>query len=200
MAFSSTDPTQLLVGYDDGSILLWNLAAPSSLPTPLPDPHQGFLITVLRFSSDGKQILSAAQDGKIKVWNGSQFSRSLEGHEGHVSFAEFSPNGRFIASAGKDLTVRLWNTDTGVCLSHTKGHSTIITGLAWVKGSDFFATISFDLYLRVWRVASDGGSSKISNIASVVAEHPPFVLRSSKKKFFIVCGVELMLLNLLPTV
>jgi len=201
----SPNRLQIAFGCDEGKLHLWDLSSSKKeAPETSVVAHEGHPITVLSYAprdtNSPQKLLSAAQDGLIKVWNANHslsLVHQLKGHLGFVSYAAFSLDGRFIASAGKDLSVRLWNAVTGESLAQTKGHTTEITGLCWLEGSKFFATISFDQYLRVWRVNDNLG---ISNVASVVSEHPPLVLRGARENFFIVSGVDLMLLKLLPKV
>ncbi len=72
----------------------------------------------VRFSPDGKQIVSAGTDGAIKLWNiaSGKEIKSLRGHDGNVTSVAFSPDGRFLASGGYDGTVRLWDVKSGKAL------------------------------------------------------------------------------------
>ncbi|MFM7887385.1 MAG: WD40 repeat domain-containing protein [Pseudanabaena sp.] len=66
----------------------------------------------LCFSSDGKMLASAGDDGSIRLWNlekgENQDGERISGHDKSVMSVSFSPNGKLLASGSKDKTVRIW--------------------------------------------------------------------------------------------
>jgi WD40 repeat protein len=66
------------------------------------------------FSPDGTQVVSASDNGTLKLWwvSDGQLIKSFEGHSGPVTSANFSPDGTLVVSASWDNTVKLWRVNT----------------------------------------------------------------------------------------
>src|SRR5271169_5930157 len=64
-------------------------------------------IGALAFAPDGMHIVSAAEDGIIRVWNRATGLevRRLTGHRGRVSSLAFAPDGTMLVSGSSDQTV-----------------------------------------------------------------------------------------------
>ncbi|HOV51229.1 MAG TPA: WD40 repeat domain-containing protein, partial [Candidatus Cryosericum sp.] len=80
-------------------------------------------ITDVRYSCDGRHIVSVGWDG-IRVWPVENVTRNvpvLAGHRHGISKTLFSPEDDWLVTASEDGTVRVWDTTTGVqraCLKH----------------------------------------------------------------------------------
>ena len=74
-------------------------------------------IESIRFSDDGKSLLTASDDYTVKLWDlkTEKVRQTLKGHGGWVVGAEFlAGQDDFVISASDDTTVRLWNPNTYV--------------------------------------------------------------------------------------
>ena len=89
---------------------------------------QGHLapINSVKFSPDGKFILTGSNDRTIKLWNvdGTE-QATFRGHSDSIYTAIFSPNGQMIASASRDGIVKIWSLD-GKELKTLKGNDAIL--------------------------------------------------------------------------
>ncbi|MCA9945165.1 MAG: protein kinase, partial [Anaerolineales bacterium] len=90
--------------------------------------HEG-AIWGTKFTPDGRSILTASEDGTVRLWNaqtGEEFRRFI-GHEANVNNANVSSDGRLIVSASSDGTARIWDIATGAELRRITG----LSGAGW---------------------------------------------------------------------
>lgn len=69
-------------------------------------------IRCVKYSNDGKYIVTASSDNLIKIWNansGDQVGKPLDGHTKSVFSVCFSQDGNRIVSSSMDDTVRIWD-------------------------------------------------------------------------------------------
>jgi WD40 repeat protein len=107
----SPDATQLLSGNRLGNVIISEVS--TGLTKVRLDSGNMYYRAV--FSKDGKQIASADQDGKVRIWDASSatISNTLIGHTGVAKLIHFSPDGRLIITAADDNTVRIWDAASG---------------------------------------------------------------------------------------
>ena len=74
------------------------------------------------FSSDGARLLSAGDEGTLKLWDvaSGRLIRTFVGHANYVYSVVFSSDGSRIVSASKDKTIKLWDAATGSLLRTTQ--------------------------------------------------------------------------------
>ncbi|KAI0989145.1 hypothetical protein GJ496_002945 [Pomphorhynchus laevis] len=121
----------------------------ASHPVPLTSTirtHDDHAITCLLFEND--YIVTASDDGQLKVWHPNKSLLTLIGHRGGVWCADM--DGQYIASGSTDRTVRIWNVDTGNCLHILYGHSSTVRCI--VVKNDVVVSGSRDGTLRRWSI------------------------------------------------
>ena len=112
LAFSPRGPT-LAAGYDDSSVVLWDVAA--GREQSLVRGHAG-PVRCLAFSPDGATLATGGLDQSIRLWDvASGRTRAvLPGHRGPVSVLSFGPDGRSLASGCARGQIKLWDlTEAG---------------------------------------------------------------------------------------
>ena len=63
------------------------------------------------FTPDGKRVLSASDDGTLKLWDAAtgRVLATWKGHNGEVGAAVITPDGAKAVSGSVDRTLKLWN-------------------------------------------------------------------------------------------
>lgn len=82
--------------------------------------HEKALTSLKFFPNSGHLLLSAAADGKVRIWDvyhERELLRSYNGHTKSVVDVDFTPNGTRFLSASYDRQIKLWDTETGQCIS-----------------------------------------------------------------------------------
>lgn len=77
-------------------------------------------IRSLSFSPDSMFLLTASDDGHLKLYDVQQADvvGTLSGHASWVLSAAFSPDGKHFVSGSSDKTVKVWEVATKKCI-HT---------------------------------------------------------------------------------
>jgi len=72
-------------------------------------------IRALRFSRDGRFVVTASSDRTAKLWETrtGREVRIFKGHSSGVNSVDFSPDGKFIVTGSNDGSAKLWDAVTG---------------------------------------------------------------------------------------
>jgi WD40 repeat protein/predicted Ser/Thr protein kinase len=150
----SPNKSELVAGSTDGWLRIYD---PSAGDQPLREIKHGKQVSLVRYSPDGKWVLSAADEGAVRIWNARDLTKVQEIPSGMDGFrdAHFSPDGAEIAIlGGGDGPIRIWDIETRQRLkqlSPNEGAST----LAYSDDGQTIATGSFNALLRIWSVADE---------------------------------------------
>ncbi|VFM94970.1 MAG: WD40 repeat [Candidatus Kentron sp. G] len=110
----------------------------------------------IRFSPDGRRLLSGSWDNTLKLWDAAtgREMRAFRGHKGDVWSVALSPDGRQVLSGGDDHTLRLWDVATGRAVRTFRGHGGIVYSAAFSPDGRQALSGSWDDTLRLWNVAT----------------------------------------------
>jgi WD40 repeat protein len=106
----------------------------------------------VKFSRDGKFIVSGSYKGVIEFWNleeKKQFRR-LQAHDDSVENLAFSADGLLLFSTSSDKTIKIWDSSTGVLLKTIKLGSSV-TGLS-VSDKGIFASSQASGQVDIWDI------------------------------------------------
>ncbi|RKU43784.1 hypothetical protein DL546_004820 [Coniochaeta pulveracea] len=170
IAQSKTDKDVFAVGYEDGSIRLWD----SKIATVIVNfnGHKS-AITILAFDKSGTRLASGSKDTDVVIWDlvaeVGQFK--LRGHKDQITglrFVEQSPREQdgeeedtmaldetpgegFLLTTGKDSLIKLWDLSSRHCI---ETHVAQKNGECWALGvsPDFTGCVTAgnDGELKVW--------------------------------------------------
>ncbi|KAB5581005.1 WD40-repeat-containing domain protein [Coniochaeta sp. 2T2.1] len=169
IAQSRTDPDVFAVGYEDGSIRLWD----SKIATVIVNfnGHKS-AITILTFDKTGTRLASGSKDTDVVIWDlvAEVGQYKLRGHKDQVTgvrFVESEPRSQdgedgeemaldesgegFLLTTGKDSLIKLWDLSSRHCI---ETHVAQTNGECWALGvspdSSGCVTAGNDGELKVW--------------------------------------------------
>lgn len=145
------DGLHLAVGYEDGSIRIFNVMTGESHVTF--NGHKA-AVTTLSYDGLGARLVSGSKDTEIIVWdviNESGLYR-LKGHKDAVTHATFLKGRNFLVSSSKDTLVKWWDLETQHCFKTMVGHRSEVWNFVLLSNEMRMMTGSSDSELRVWDI------------------------------------------------
>lgn len=123
-------------------------------PSPPMQPNAKPGIGGLALSRDGKTLLVATGDGKIRFvdFNTGEVKRTFTGHTNMVYVAVLSPDEKLLASSSRDQTARIWDVATGQELHKLGGFRCAVKAVAFSPNGRLLAASGNDGMLKLWDV------------------------------------------------
>ena len=143
-----------------GLVLLLGVTATQSQtlsscrPSPPMSPNAKPGVGGLSLSRDGKTLVVAGGDGKIRFIdvNTGEVRRTLAGHANAIYTAIFSPDEKLMASSSRDRTARIWDVASGQELRQLNGFRCAVKAVAFSPRGDLIAASGNDGMLKLWDV------------------------------------------------
>ena len=154
------DPTgeTLVTGTDDGRIRLWDVGSDRQRGKILDSGE--WPVAALRFTPDGRRLLSSDTGSEITVWNLATH-RPAHRFTGYTvvraeSFHAFSPDGRTVAIGSGNGTLELWDVASGERRESLASHGDEAIGtLDFSADGSLLAVGHHDGSTALWRVTGD---------------------------------------------
>ncbi len=144
-----------VLGCDDGVIRVFDIESSATLAEI--EAHASGIKKVATSPVNG-DILSAAYDQKILVWDAKDFSRKVELERRATTWERsfnWTPDGKRILAGTFDGTVLVWDAETGKCLDEVgeRGTGNICLNDVSANQQGEIATVSDDGFVRLGKLS-----------------------------------------------
>ena len=146
-------------------------------------------IVALQYSSDGRFLMSASQDGFVTIWNRSNYEKEKTYKIGNskVSDALYCPKGDLMASLSDDGVVGFWKASTGQYLGRLPSDD--IGCMAFNGNGDKMVTCSSGGSIKIWDVEKRRIQDSIGSHSLVMQK----IAFSPDGKYIVSSGLEGMI-------
>lgn len=121
----------------------------------------GLSANAVRFSPDGKRLLTGGRDAHLNIWdtNGYTLIKSIPAHNYAIYDIIFSPDEKLFATASRDSTIKIWNADTLELLvrinkENYMGHKNSVNKLIWSTYNNYLISTGDDRTIMVWEISA----------------------------------------------
>jgi WD40 repeat protein len=126
-------------------------------PSPPLPAHPKPGVNDVVFSKDGKTLVVAGSDGKIRLLDGVSGleQRTFSGHTNAIYMTVFSPDEKLLASSSRDLTARVWDLASGRELHKFTGFRCAVKTVAFSPDGRRIAASGNDGMIKIWDLKSE---------------------------------------------
>ena len=157
LAFSPEDRL-LAAGDEDGWLTVWDTASRKIGARIRTRSGAERAVTQVRFTPDGKSVVTAGADGSVAVWSLKPAERTLSIVVGpqYIAGMDLSADGNLVATGNGAGLVQLWDTRTGLQVGDPiQAHQGRVDNVVFSPGGALMAsTGSDDATIRLWDVAT----------------------------------------------
>ena len=127
-------------------------------------------VSALAFSSNGRLLITAGNDGLVKLWDTKTWKEhaTIGNGKEHACAIAVSPDCRMLATGCINGSIQLWDLNTGRQLKVVRGHRNAVLCLAFSPDGTRLASGSSDRMVRLWDTSQGAEVASLSCGASVV--------------------------------
>jgi WD40 repeat protein len=148
---------EIAVGYSDHYIRVFDL---DQLTLKKEWKAHDNSVFTLRYTPDGKFLLSGSRDARLKAWdcsNGYVKAAEVVAHMYAINHLDFSPDGKHFVTCSMDKSIKVWDASELKLLkvidrARHAGHGTSVNKLLWTTFNDRLVSASDDRTLSVWNI------------------------------------------------
>lgn len=123
-------------------------------------PAHANSVFVVKYSPDGRFLLSAGRDAHIKIWdvaNNYELIEDIPAHLFTINHLTYSPDGSLFATCSMDKSIKVWDAESFKLLkvidrARHAGHGTSVNKLLWTSYNDVLLSCSDDRTVSVWKL------------------------------------------------
>ncbi|EFA80694.1 WD40 repeat-containing protein [Heterostelium album PN500] len=154
-----TDYNRILIGYVDGTVLLYDLSTGQHISTLSSNNNssdsRNHQINKVVSHSMLPLAITGTEDNKIEFWDlqSCQPIHSMVAHSDAVSSLTIDPSGLYIASSSHDSTIRFWDISSKTCIQDLQSHrpkfDESIHSIKYHPTKGYFASGGADSVIRI---------------------------------------------------
>jgi WD40 repeat protein len=157
-------------------------------PSPPMRPNAKPGVGDLNLSRDGKTLIVAAGDGKIRFidMQTGEVTRTLVGHTNMVYTTVFTADEKLMGSSSRDRTARIWDVASGRELHQLGGFRCSVKAVAFSPGDKMIGASGNDGMLKLWDVKTGNELKSLihRNSADIDMSIYSFVFSRDGKKIY----------------
>lgn len=148
---------EIAVGYSDFNIRVFDL---ENLEMKYEWPAHTNSVFTVRYTPDGKSLISGSRDARLKVWDaeaGYLQAAEIVAHLYAINHLDFSPNGKHFVTCSMDKSIKVWDAEKLKLLkvidrARHAGHGTSVNKVLWTKYQNQLLSASDDRTVSVWNL------------------------------------------------
>lgn len=146
----------ILAGSEDTTVWMWSLSSNMQNANCLNvfAGHSG-PVTCGRFTPSGKQVVTASQDGSLRLWNPKTAACEMviqgnEYHQGPILSLACHSNNQLMITGSEDHSTAVVNVNSKRIFGLLRGHTDSVESLALSETFSLLATGSLDATVKIW--------------------------------------------------